>query len=79
MQVYIRKDALSERDFSIFKLLDFGDFVGKSASSCRDAPSVSRASAMRQAGGCAGAISSCFQPMSDVRWSHTSALLNNAA
>ncbi len=30
IQVYIRKDSLSERDFSIFKLLDFGDFVGVS-------------------------------------------------
>ncbi|HET7617149.1 MAG TPA: lysine--tRNA ligase [Vicinamibacterales bacterium] len=28
IQVYLRKDALSERDFSIFRLLDFGDFVG---------------------------------------------------
>jgi lysyl-tRNA synthetase, class II len=28
IQVYVRKDALSERDFAIFKLLDFGDFVG---------------------------------------------------
>ena len=28
IQVYIRKDSLPERDFSIFKLLDFGDFVG---------------------------------------------------
>ena len=28
IQVYIRKDALSERDFAIFKLLDFGDFIG---------------------------------------------------
>jgi lysyl-tRNA synthetase, class II len=28
IQVYIRKDALSERDFAMFKLLDFGDFVG---------------------------------------------------
>ncbi len=28
IQVYIRKDSLSERDFAIFKLLDFGDFVG---------------------------------------------------
>jgi lysyl-tRNA synthetase, class II len=28
IQVYIRKDALPERDFSIYKLLDFGDFVG---------------------------------------------------
>src|SRR6266566_5284890 len=28
IQAYIRKDALSERDFAIFKLLDFGDFVG---------------------------------------------------
>src|SRR5687767_4132441 len=27
IQVYVRKDALSERDFSLFKLLDFGDFV----------------------------------------------------
>ena len=30
IQVYIRKDALSERDFAMFKLLDFGDFVGVS-------------------------------------------------
>jgi lysyl-tRNA synthetase, class II len=28
IQVYVRKDALSERDFAVFKLLDFGDFVG---------------------------------------------------
>jgi lysyl-tRNA synthetase class 2 len=28
IQAYIRKDALSERDFSVFGLLDFGDFVG---------------------------------------------------
>ena len=28
IQVYIRKDALSDRDFAIFKLLDFGDYVG---------------------------------------------------
>jgi len=28
VQVYIRQDALSERDFQIFKLLDFGDWVG---------------------------------------------------
>jgi lysyl-tRNA synthetase class 2 len=28
IQVYIRKDSLPERDFSIFRLLDFGDFVG---------------------------------------------------
>jgi lysyl-tRNA synthetase, class II len=28
IQVYIRKDALSERDFAAFKLLDFGDYVG---------------------------------------------------
>ena len=28
IQVYVRQDALSERDFAIFKLLDFGDFVG---------------------------------------------------
>jgi lysyl-tRNA synthetase class 2 len=28
LQVYIRQDALSERDFSLFKLLDLGDFVG---------------------------------------------------
>src|SRR5215471_16313419 len=28
IQVYVRKDALSERDFALFKLLDFGDFVG---------------------------------------------------
>ncbi len=30
IQVYIRKDALSERDFAMFKLLDFGDYVGVS-------------------------------------------------
>src|SRR3954469_725689 len=28
IQAYLRKDALSERDFALFKLLDFGDFVG---------------------------------------------------
>src|SRR5687768_10631020 len=28
IQVYIRADSLSERDFKIFKLLDFGDVVG---------------------------------------------------
>jgi lysyl-tRNA synthetase, class II len=28
IQVYIRQDALSPRDFQIYKLLDFGDFVG---------------------------------------------------
>jgi len=28
IQIYVRKDALSERDFATFKLLDFGDFVG---------------------------------------------------
>ena len=28
IQVYIRKDSLPERDFAVFKLLDFGDFVG---------------------------------------------------
>jgi lysyl-tRNA synthetase class 2 len=28
VQVYIRQDALAERDFQIFKLLDFGDWVG---------------------------------------------------
>ena len=28
IQVYIRKDSLPERDFEIFRLLDFGDFVG---------------------------------------------------
>ena len=28
IQVYIRQDALPERDFQIFKLLDFGDLVG---------------------------------------------------
>ena len=28
IQVYIRQDSLSARDFSIYKLLDFGDFVG---------------------------------------------------
>jgi lysyl-tRNA synthetase, class II len=28
IQAYVRKDALSERDFALFKLLDLGDFVG---------------------------------------------------
>jgi lysyl-tRNA synthetase, class II len=28
IQVYVRKDALTETDFAILKLLDFGDFVG---------------------------------------------------
>jgi len=28
IQVYIRQDALPERDFNIYKLLDFGDFIG---------------------------------------------------
>jgi lysyl-tRNA synthetase class 2 len=28
IQVYIRQDAVPERDFQIFKLLDFGDWVG---------------------------------------------------
>ena len=28
IQVYVRKDALSERDFATFTLLDLGDFVG---------------------------------------------------
>ncbi|MCA1560957.1 MAG: lysine--tRNA ligase, partial [Acidobacteria bacterium] len=28
IQVYIRKDGLPERDFAVYKLLDFGDFVG---------------------------------------------------
>jgi lysyl-tRNA synthetase class 2 len=28
IQVYIRKDAVPERDFETFRLLDFGDFVG---------------------------------------------------
>ena len=28
IQVYVRQDAVSERDFSVFKLLDLGDFVG---------------------------------------------------
>ena len=28
IQAYLRKDSLSERDFAIFKLLDFGDYVG---------------------------------------------------
>ncbi|MEP6916860.1 MAG: lysine--tRNA ligase [Acidobacteriota bacterium] len=28
IQAYVRQDALSPRDFSIFKLLDFGDFIG---------------------------------------------------
>jgi lysyl-tRNA synthetase class 2 len=28
IQVYVRQDAMPERDFSTFKLLDFGDFIG---------------------------------------------------
>ena len=28
VQAYIRQDSVSERDFQIFKLLDFGDFIG---------------------------------------------------
>jgi lysyl-tRNA synthetase class 2 len=28
IQVYVKQDALSERDFKIFKLLDFGDWIG---------------------------------------------------
>jgi lysyl-tRNA synthetase class 2 len=28
LQVYVRQDALSERDFKLFKLLDFGDWIG---------------------------------------------------
>jgi lysyl-tRNA synthetase class 2 len=28
IQIYIRQDSVSERDFSVYKLLDFGDFVG---------------------------------------------------
>ena len=28
IQVYIREDSLPERDFAIYKLLDFGDFIG---------------------------------------------------
>ena len=28
IQVYVRKDSLSEREFAIFQLLDFGDYVG---------------------------------------------------
>ncbi len=28
IQVYLRQDSLPERDFTIYKLLDFGDFVG---------------------------------------------------
>jgi lysyl-tRNA synthetase class 2 len=28
IQIYIRQDSLPERDFQIFKLLDFGDWVG---------------------------------------------------
>ncbi len=30
IQIYIRKDSVSERDFALFKLLDFGDFIGVS-------------------------------------------------
>jgi lysyl-tRNA synthetase class 2 len=30
IQVYVRQDSVPERDFSVFRLLDFGDFVGVS-------------------------------------------------
>jgi len=30
VQIYIRQDALSERDFKLYKLLDFGDHIGVS-------------------------------------------------
>jgi lysyl-tRNA synthetase class 2 len=30
IQVYVRKDAVPERDFAVFKLLDFGDYIGVS-------------------------------------------------
>ena len=30
IQVYVRKDALSERDFALFRLLDVGDLIGAS-------------------------------------------------
>ena len=30
IQVYVRQDSMSERDFRIFKLLDFGDVIGVS-------------------------------------------------
>jgi len=28
IQVYIRKDSLPERDFAVYRLLDFGDYIG---------------------------------------------------
>jgi lysyl-tRNA synthetase, class II len=28
IQIYVRKDSVPERDFAMFRLLDFGDFVG---------------------------------------------------
>ncbi len=28
IQIYVRQDSVSERDFAVFRLLDFGDFVG---------------------------------------------------
>jgi len=28
IQVYVRQDSLPERDFSVYRLLDFGDFIG---------------------------------------------------
>ena len=28
IQAYVRQDSLSEKDFAVFKLLDFGDYVG---------------------------------------------------
>ncbi len=28
IQVYVRKDALTEQEFAVYKLLDFGDYVG---------------------------------------------------
>lgn len=28
LQIYVRKDQISEKDFAVFKLLDIGDFIG---------------------------------------------------
>ena len=47
IQVYIRQDALPERDFQIFRLLDFGDFVGVRGHLFRSLRTVDRQSASR--------------------------------
>jgi len=38
LQIYVKKDAVGERDFQLFKLLDIGDIVGVEAISSARAP-----------------------------------------